>query len=114
MSVDGDEETDKVRVLREGDTCTQQKWSVLLSIASLAATWAHEELPPASIAGAEQPKEGEESYVQRHMASEHHIGAFDLGSFFSLHDLNGDGVLDVSAVTVKSRETRLTCISASQ
>jgi hypothetical protein len=72
-------------------------------VVSLAATWAHEELPPASIAGAEQPKEGEESYVQKHMASEHHIGAFDLGSFFSLHDLNRDGVLDVSTSTFDDR-----------
>jgi hypothetical protein len=55
----------------------------------------HEELPPASIAGEAPHAKGEESYVQKHMASEHHIGAFDLGSFFSLHDLNRDGILDV-------------------
>ncbi len=51
-------------------------------------------VPPAEIAGAAPHKKGEESYVQRHMASEHHIGAFDLGSFFGIHDLNRDGVLD--------------------
>ncbi|KAF9003770.1 hypothetical protein BDZ89DRAFT_1080858 [Hymenopellis radicata] len=33
-------------------------------------------------------------YADRHMASEHHIEAFDLKSFFQLHDLNRDGVWD--------------------
>ncbi|CEH17991.1 precursor to secretory protein ssp120 [Ceraceosorus bombacis] len=51
-------------------------------------------IEPAEIAHEKPHKKGEESYIQRHMASEHHIGAFDLGAFFSLHDLNRDGILD--------------------
>lgn len=34
------------------------------------------------------------NYMQEHMASEHHIGAFDLASFFSLHDLDRNGILE--------------------
>lgn len=56
----------------------------------------HGEIEPASIANTPQANAGQESYIQKHMATEHHIGAFDLGSFFSLHDLNRDGVWDVS------------------
>ncbi|KDN37532.1 hypothetical protein K437DRAFT_259769 [Tilletiaria anomala UBC 951] len=71
---------------------------LLFSSISIQGTLAHggigEEMHPADIAGVKPNKPGEESYVQKHMASEHHIGAFDLGSFFSLHDLNRDGVLD--------------------
>ncbi|KAG8980169.1 hypothetical protein FRB90_007784, partial [Tulasnella sp. 427] len=39
------------------------------------------------------PNEGEtvQQYAQRHMATEHHIDAFDAKSFFLLHDLNSDG-----------------------
>jgi len=37
-------------------------------------------------------------YAQHHMASEHHIEAFDLQSFFQLHDLNRDGVWDSEEV----------------
>ncbi|KAH8110604.1 hypothetical protein DFH11DRAFT_1690686 [Phellopilus nigrolimitatus] len=33
-------------------------------------------------------------YAQRHMATEHHIDSFDPKSFFLIHDLNRDGVLD--------------------
>lgn len=66
----------------------------------MPAVWAHADengnIPPAELANAPPRKDGRESYIQRHMASEHHIGAFDLGSFFSLHDLNRDGVWDVS------------------
>ncbi|KAL9939360.1 hypothetical protein V8E36_002173 [Tilletia maclaganii] len=41
---------------------------------------------------------GHDSYIQKHMASEHHIASFDLGAFFALHDLNSDGVLDRSEI----------------
>ena len=34
------------------------------------------------------------NYMQEHMASEHHIGAFDLASFFALHDLDRNGNLE--------------------
>ena len=34
------------------------------------------------------------SYMQEHMANEHHIGAFDLASFFALHDFDRNGLLD--------------------
>lgn len=39
------------------------------------------------------PNQGEtmEQYAQRHMATEHHIDAFDARSFFLLHDLNSNG-----------------------
>jgi len=42
------------------------------------------------------PAQGEtiQEYAQRHMSSEHHIDAFDLPSFFQLHDLNRDGIWD--------------------
>ncbi|CAD6933135.1 unnamed protein product [Tilletia controversa] len=39
-----------------------------------------------------------DSYIQKHMASEHHIASFDLGAFFALHDLNSDGILDRSEI----------------
>ncbi|GAA95796.1 hypothetical protein E5Q_02453 [Mixia osmundae IAM 14324] len=39
------------------------------------------------------------SYAERHMASEHHIDTFDLASFFHLHDLNRDGILDQDELT---------------
>ncbi len=32
------------------------------------------------------------------MSQEHHIDAFDLPSFFALHDLNSDGLLSVSEI----------------
>ncbi|KAG9002805.1 hypothetical protein FRB94_004751 [Tulasnella sp. JGI-2019a] len=40
------------------------------------------------------PKEGEtmKQYATRHMVNEHHIDAFDVDSFFALHDLNSDGI----------------------
>lgn len=75
---------------------------LLFSSVSIQGAMAHGavgedgEIEPAEIAGMAPHKKGAESYVQKHMASEHHIGAFDLGSFFSLHDLDRDGVLDVS------------------
>ncbi|EJC98756.1 uncharacterized protein FOMMEDRAFT_136940 [Fomitiporia mediterranea MF3/22] len=37
---------------------------------------------------------GEAEYAQRHMAKEHHIDTFDPESFFHIHDLNRNGVLD--------------------
>ena len=46
---------------------------------------------PAARARAQEPPT---NYMQQHMASEHHIGAFDLASFFQLHDLDRNGVLD--------------------
>ncbi|KAL5533741.1 hypothetical protein ACEPAG_201 [Sanghuangporus baumii] len=38
--------------------------------------------------------DGDSEYAQRHMATEHHIDTFDPKSFFHLHDLNRDGILD--------------------
>lgn len=38
-----------------------------------------------------------DSYIKQHFKNEHHIDNFDLGSFFAVHDLNRDGVLDVSS-----------------
>jgi len=40
------------------------------------------------------PASGEtiQQYAQRHMSSEHHIDAFDIRSFFQLHDLNRNGI----------------------
>ncbi|PWN33776.1 uncharacterized protein FA14DRAFT_173530 [Meira miltonrushii] len=78
--------------------------SLVLAVALLgSATTIHahlgdENIPPAEIANEAPHRPGQESYIQRHMASEHHIGAFDLGSFFALHDLNRDGVLDRSEI----------------
>ncbi|KAK0529974.1 hypothetical protein OC834_002563 [Tilletia horrida] len=43
-------------------------------------------------------KVGKDSYIQKHMASEHHIASFDLGAFFAIHDLNSDGILDRSEI----------------
>ncbi|WFC98080.1 hypothetical protein MYAM1_000802 [Malassezia yamatoensis] len=34
------------------------------------------------------------SYMEEHMKEEHHIGNFDLASFFSLHDFDRNGLLD--------------------
>ncbi|PWN52787.1 hypothetical protein IE53DRAFT_404967 [Violaceomyces palustris] len=70
---------------------------LLFSSLTLQGTNAHlhgEEPEVADIAGVKAHEKGHESYIQRHMASEHHIGAFDMGSFFALHDLNRDGVWD--------------------
>lgn len=39
-----------------------------------------------------------QNYVQEHMAAEHHIGAFDLASFFALHDLDRNGILERSEI----------------
>ncbi|KAN0063533.1 hypothetical protein ACQY0O_003980 [Thecaphora frezii] len=68
----------------------------LFSSLSLQTVNAHEhgeEPAHADIAGFKN-KGGEETYIQMHMASEHHIGAFNLGSFFALHDLDRNGILD--------------------
>ncbi|SCZ93043.1 BZ3500_MvSof-1268-A1-R1_Chr6-2g08424 [Microbotryum saponariae] len=40
--------------------------------------------------------EGDATYTELHMAQEHHMDSFDLQSFFHLHDLNRDGILDVN------------------
>lgn len=76
--------------------------AALAPLSSVRALHEHMDdgLPPASIANQEAPKAGKESYVQMHMAHEHHIGAFDLSSFFALHDLDRNGVLDVSPFCV--------------
>lgn len=49
---------------------------------------------PAEIAGFSPTDIEHESYIQRHMRTEHHINAFNLGSAFALHDLDRNGVLD--------------------
>ncbi|CAE6428497.1 unnamed protein product [Rhizoctonia solani] len=38
------------------------------------------------------------NYAQRHMASEHHIDAFNPSTFFQLHDLDRNGILDRSEI----------------
>lgn len=67
------------------------------SIVIPAAAHGGAEMKPAEVAGEKPHPAGQESYVQKHMASEHHIGAFDMGSFFALHDLDRNGILDVSS-----------------
>jgi len=57
-----------------------------LSLLLLPAVLAHQEHG--------KPADGESSYAERHMATEHHIDSFDLKSFFQLHDLNRDGFWD--------------------
>ncbi|CAD6564054.1 MAG: hypothetical protein CYPHOPRED_001928 [Cyphobasidiales sp. Tagirdzhanova-0007] len=42
-----------------------------------------------------QAVEGQ-TYAERHMRTEHHLDAFDLESFFKLHDLDQDGILSRS------------------
>lgn len=37
-------------------------------------------------------------WMTRHMAEEHHIADFDAGSFFTLHDFNGNGQWEVDEV----------------
>lgn len=59
-------------------------------------SFGEDNIKPAEVAGEKPHPVGKESYVQKHMASEHHIGAFDMGSFFALHDLDRNGILDVS------------------
>ena len=49
---------------------------------------------PADVAGFQSTDIEHESYIQRHMRTEHHINAFNLGSAFALHDLDRNGVLD--------------------
>ncbi|KAF8337071.1 uncharacterized protein EI90DRAFT_2968818 [Cantharellus anzutake] len=39
-----------------------------------------------------------QNYALKHMASEHHIDSFDVGAFFSLHDLDRNGVLDAAEI----------------
>ncbi|SCV67869.1 BQ2448_5480 [Microbotryum intermedium] len=40
--------------------------------------------------------DGDATYAELHMAQEHHMDSFDIQSFFHLHDLNRDGILDVN------------------
>lgn len=80
--------------------------AVLAGAGALGSAVAHGDAgvnkPAAAVAGSSKPghpgsgSNGHHipSYIQKHMASEHHIQAFDLGSFFALHDLNRDGVWD--------------------
>lgn len=72
--------------------------AILLLSSAILSVSAHGDGPVAAVAGGKSVKPGAESYIQKHMASEHHINAFDLGSFFALHDLNRDGVWDRSEV----------------
>lgn len=53
---------------------------------------------PADVAGFKSTDIEHESYIQRHMRTEHHINAFNLGSAFALHDLDRNGVLDRSEI----------------
>lgn len=72
---------------------------LLLVLSSVAiGVQAHGDEPAAAVAGAQAAVPGNEAYIQKHMANEHHINAFDLGSFFTLHDLNRDGVWDRSEI----------------
>ncbi|KIS65907.1 uncharacterized protein UMAG_11591 [Mycosarcoma maydis] len=75
---------------------------VLLSTLSLKGVTAHEHgaisNEPAEIAGFKPTDIEHESYIQRHMRTEHHINAFNLGSAFALHDLDRNGVLDRSEI----------------
>lgn len=50
--------------------------------------------PGAVGARSNPPPAQEANYVQEHMKSEHHISAFDMASFFQLHDLDRNNVLD--------------------
>ncbi|KAL2116493.1 hypothetical protein VTJ04DRAFT_8661 [Mycothermus thermophilus] len=38
------------------------------------------------------------TWMQRHMAEEHHLDQFDAASFFALHDFNGDGNWDAEEI----------------
>ncbi|SPO30383.1 related to SSP120 - secretory protein [Ustilago trichophora] len=71
---------------------------VLFSTLSLNAVAAHSHdgisNEPAEVAGFSPTDIEHESYIQRHMRTEHHINAFNLGSAFALHDLDRNGVLD--------------------
>jgi len=66
---------------------------LLFSFCLVRAHGGHGDLPL-------EKKDGSASaqYAQRHMATEHHIDSFDPQSFFYLHDLNSDGILDADEV----------------
>lgn len=77
--------------------------TILLVLSALSTVGAHTDPKhpnaAAAVAGHQQTASDQHAaYIQSHMAQEHHIQAFDLGSFFSLHDLNRDGVWDRSEV----------------
>ncbi|TKY87467.1 hypothetical protein EX895_003481 [Sporisorium graminicola] len=75
---------------------------VLFSSLSLNGVAAHDHdaisNEPAEVAGFKPTDLEHESYIQRHMRTEHHINAFNLGSAFALHDLDRNGVLDRSEI----------------
>ncbi|CDS00517.1 related to SSP120-secretory protein [Sporisorium scitamineum] len=75
---------------------------VLFSSLSLNGVAAHQHdaisNEPAEVAGFKPTDLEHESYIQRHMRTEHHINAFNLGSAFALHDLDRNGVLDRSEI----------------
>lgn len=75
---------------------------VLFSTLSLNGVAAHDHdaisNEPAEVAGFQPTDIEHESYIQRHMRTEHHINAFNLGSAFALHDLDRNGVLDRSEI----------------
>ncbi|EST07299.1 RNA recognition motif domain protein [Kalmanozyma brasiliensis GHG001] len=75
---------------------------VLFSSLSLTGVAAHQHdavsNEPAEVAGFQTTDIEHESYIQRHMRTEHHINAFNLGSAFALHDLDRNGVLDPSEI----------------
>lgn len=73
--------------------------NVLSVVLVVAAAWqtayARNAAPAKSAKGREVQQAGSaENYMQEHMANEHHIGAFDLESFFALHDFDRNGLLD--------------------
>lgn len=71
---------------------------VLFSTLSINGVAAHDHdaisNEPAEVAGFQSTDIEHESYIQRHMRTEHHINAFNLGSAFALHDLDRNGILD--------------------
>lgn len=42
------------------------------------------------------PPKKQMAFIEEHFANEHHISTFDLASFFAIHDLDRNGILDVS------------------
>ncbi|WFD25187.1 hypothetical protein MNAN1_000153 [Malassezia nana] len=66
-------------------------WVVALALASVAFA---RKAPKGPVYADKDP----ENYMQEHMAAEHHIGAFDLASFFALHDLDRNGLLERSEI----------------
>ena len=66
--------------------------AAIVACAALAPVGARNAAPSK---GKEASKsEGAGNYMQEHMTNEHHIGNFDLASFFALHDFDRNGLLD--------------------